>query len=209
MTHSLMAMTYTWWRGDDLPSLPPLPDFRCERVVDVPLLTKLHNLTPKKIEARLEDENTAYVAFLENQPTGYGWCGAKSVGVADIFWPITPPNRGLWDFATLPAWRGRGIYPHLLQAILRQEQNDAEKFWLGHRVDNMASKRGIEKAGFQLVNFVVLTSEQQIRLVPRGNLARSYEDPQGLSMGFADVADEDIVAFDFGSLSDDDLQLAS
>lgn len=156
MTHSILAMTYTWWRGDDLPPLRPLPEFRCKRVADVPLLARLHNLEPAKIEARLEDANTAFVAYLKDAPAGYGWSGAKSVGVADLFWPIPPLNRGLWDFFTLEEWRGYGIYPHLLQAILRREQGETEKFWLGHRVDNYASRRGIEKAGFHLVNYVFL-----------------------------------------------------
>ena len=209
MTYHIMAITYTWWRDDDLPPLPPLPDFRFERVVDVPLLARLLNVEPIKIEKRLADANSAYVAFIEDEPAGYGWSGANSVGVADIFWPIPPQSRGLWDFFTLESARGRGIYPHLLQAVLREEQDEAEKFWLGHRVDNYASKRGIEKAGFALVNWVVLTPERQLRLVPRGNLARSYGDPQGRHMGFVEVADADMEVFNFGDLSDDDLHLAS
>ncbi|MCA9925032.1 MAG: GNAT family N-acetyltransferase [Anaerolineales bacterium] len=209
MTHSILAMTYTWWRGDELPLLPPLPAFRCQRVTDVPFLAKLHPVEPAKIEERLADANTAYVAFIENEPVGYGWSGANSVGVADIFWPMTPNSRGLWDFFTLASARGRGVYPHLLQAILRREQNEAETFWLGHRVDNFASKRGIEKAGFSLVNWVVFTPERQIRLVPRGNLARAHDDPQGKHLGFADVADADMEPFDFGGLSDDEIQLTS
>lgn len=209
MTYHILAMTYTWWHGDDLPPLPPLPDFRCEPVVDVPLLAKLHKVDATKIEERLADANTAYLAFLEDEPVGYGWSGANSVGVADIFWPMTLHSRGLWDFFTLESARGRGVYPHLLQAILRREQHEVEKFWLGHRVDNHASKRGIEKAGFSLVNWVVMTPEQQIRLVPRGNLARSHDDPQGQHLGFAEVADEEMEVFDFGDLSDDEIQLAS
>ena len=111
MTHFIMANTYTWWRGDDLPALPPLADFRCERTEDVHLLATLHNVTTSKIAHRLETENNAYVAFLEDVPAGYGWTAAKSVGVADVFWPLKPPDRGLWDFATLPAWRWCSILP--------------------------------------------------------------------------------------------------
>jgi GNAT superfamily N-acetyltransferase len=208
MVHSILAITYTWWRGDDLPPLLPLPEFHCERVADVPLLADLHKVNLAKIETRLSDANTAYVAYLEDEPAGYGWSGANSVGVADVFWPITPPDRGLWDFFTLPVARGRGIYPHLLQAILRTEQSEAERFWIGHRVDNLASQRGIEKAGFQRVNFAVLTPERQLRLVPRGNRARSYGDPQGRHFGFIEVADEEMAAFNFGDLKDEDLELS-
>ena len=59
MPYSILAKTYTWWRGDELPRLPPLPELRCERVTDVPLLAKLNNLEPAKIETRLADANTA------------------------------------------------------------------------------------------------------------------------------------------------------
>jgi hypothetical protein len=209
MTHSILAITYTWWRGDDLPLLPPLPEFRCECVVDVPLLADLHNVNLAKIEARLNDANTAFVAYIEDEPVGYGWSGANSVGVGDVFWPITPPDRGLWDFFTLEVARGRGVYPHLLQAILRSQQGEAEKFWIGHRVDNYASQRGIEKAGFQMVNFAVLTPERQLRLVPRGNRVRSHGDPQGKHFGFIEVADEEMATFNFGDLKDGDLELSS
>jgi GNAT superfamily N-acetyltransferase len=189
--------------------LLPLPEFHCERVADVPLLANLHQVNLANIEARLSDANTAYVAYLEDEPVGYGWSGANSVGVADVFWPITPPNCGLWDFFTLQAARGRGIYPQLLQAILRTEQDEAEQFWIGHRLDNAASQRGIEKAGFQRVNYVVLTPERQLRLVPRGNLARSYGDPQGRHFGFIEVADEEMAAFNFGDMKDEDLELSA
>jgi hypothetical protein len=72
MSYHILAMTYTWWHGDDLPSLSPLPDFRCEPMVDVPLLAKLHKVEATKIEERLADANTAYLVFLEDEPVGYG-----------------------------------------------------------------------------------------------------------------------------------------
>ena len=43
-----------------------------------------------------------------------------------LSWPLGPQDRHLWDFVTLPAYRGRGVYPHLLQAILRAESEGAE-----------------------------------------------------------------------------------
>lgn len=209
MPYSILALTYTWWCGDNLPALPPLPQLRCESVVDVPFLAELHQDEPAKIETRLADANTAYVAFIGDEPAGYGWSGAWSVGVADVFWPIPPHSRGLWAFYTLEGWRGHGIYPRLLQAILRREQGEAEKFWIGHRADNHASRRGIEKAGFQLVNYVVMTPEGQLRLVPRGNLQRSLDDPQGIHFGFIDALDEEMAIFNFGELQGEDLKFSS
>jgi hypothetical protein len=77
-----------------------------------------------------------------NESAGYGWSWASSVGVGDMYWPIAPSNRGRWGFATLPAFRGSGIYPRLLQPILRREEHEAEKGWIGHRADSSASQRG-------------------------------------------------------------------
>jgi hypothetical protein len=57
-------------------------------------------------------------------------------------------DRYLWDFATLPAWRGRGLYPHLLQGIIAAEAAEAARLWIIHAPENRASCRGIVKAGF-------------------------------------------------------------
>ena len=59
MTYFIGAYTYTWWCGDDLPPLPRLADFRCERTDDVELLATLHQVETSKIKARLETENNA------------------------------------------------------------------------------------------------------------------------------------------------------
>ena len=76
MPYSIIAKTYTWWRGDALPPLPPLPGLRCERVTDVALLAKLHHVEPVKIETRLADANTAYVAIFEDEPAA-AWLGCQ------------------------------------------------------------------------------------------------------------------------------------
>ena len=207
MKHFILAVTYTWWRGDALPALSPLPGLRCERLTDSGLLAELHGLAPDKINARLADANTAYVAYLHDEPAAYGWSGANHVGVANLIWPIPSGSRGLWNFVTLPAFRGRGIYPLLLQAILRMEETVVEKFWIGHRIDNIASQRGIEKAGFQLLNHVVLTPEEKIRLAPVNFPERAYGDPQGMHYGFVDLLPAEMTPFDFGNLSDDELEL--
>lgn len=197
MAYYKAALTYTWWRGDPLPPLRQVPKLHCARSDDVPLLATLHGVSQANIEKRLATANNAYIAFLAEQPAGYGWSADRTVGVGDIDWPLGPPDRGLWDFATLPAFRGRGIYPHLLQAILRAEEAEAARFWIGHRADNNASERGIVKAGFQFVNIAAVTPDFQLRLVPRGDRERSLADPQGLHFGFVDVADSDMVMLDF------------
>lgn len=64
----------------------------------------------------------------------------------------TDPNeRYLWNFVTRPTFCGRGIYPRLLQGIVRAESAEAERFWIIHAPENRASGSGISKAGFTTV----------------------------------------------------------
>jgi hypothetical protein len=93
-------------------------------------------------------------------PVAYGWSAHRSavIGELGITLRLSDGERYLWDFVTLPEWRGRGIYAGMLQAIPAQEA-DAHRFWIGHDFDNRASARGILKAGFQPVNALYRTAE--------------------------------------------------
>jgi glycosyltransferase involved in cell wall biosynthesis len=71
-----------------------------------------------------------------------------SIGELGLEFAIPAGNRYLWDFATLPAWRGIRIYPRLLHVIVNRESIEAERFWIGHVDGNSASGRGIVKAGY-------------------------------------------------------------
>jgi hypothetical protein len=57
----------------------------------------------------------------------------------------------LWNFVTFAIYRGRGIYPRLLQRILDLESATAEHFWIAYAPENRASGAGITKAGFVTV----------------------------------------------------------
>ena len=50
---------------------------------------------------------------------------------------------------TRPAWRGRGIYPWLLQEAVLRLKAPGARIWILSEPDNPASRRGILKAGFQ------------------------------------------------------------
>src|SRR5206468_4303100 len=94
-----------------------------------------------------------YAANVNGADAGWGW-SAWERGLIDelaLAWELPPGNHYLWDFVTRPEWRGHGLYPRLLQAILVREAGDAERFWIGHVAENHASERGILKAGFRVV----------------------------------------------------------
>lgn len=174
-----LACGYHWWQGDPLPELPPLTGFAARLVTDKALLAQLHALDEVAIQARFDEGARCYGAFLDDVAVGYGWVGTKVGHVQQIGleWTLGEVDCALWDFATLPAYRGRGVYPHLLQAIIRAKAAYGARFWIGHQGQNVASQRGIMKAGLILHNLTILTAEGQIEQRPQGDLARAMADP--------------------------------
>lgn len=177
---TILGREYNWWRGDALPELKPLEGFQAAVVGDVELLARLHELDPDEMQRRIDGGNRCYLAFLDGEPVGYGWVATEvgRIEEAGLSWPLGPQDRHLWDFVTLPEYRGRGVYPHLLQTILRAESEEAGHFWIGHRGDNLASQRGILKAGFKLHWQFVLTAAGELDHQPQGDMARVTADPR-------------------------------
>src|SRR5262249_35635739 len=75
-------------------------------------------------------------------------------------------------------WRGLGIYPRLLQAILAREAGEAQRFWIGHVRENRASGRGIVKAGFGTIGATDRGHAQALR---RERLDRAGTSLRGLA----------------------------
>ena len=146
----------TWWRGDPLPKLPPLPSFSARRVTRWDEAQRVTGLTEDRILPRYQSGHRLYAAFLGDEPVAYGWAARQAGGIDELDFSFDVPAGAcyLWDFVALPAWRGRGIYPLLLQEIVRQ-QDDVRRFWIGYDVRNEASARGIAKAGFRVVGDLV------------------------------------------------------
>jgi GNAT superfamily N-acetyltransferase len=147
----------SWWRGDTLPDLPPIPGLSVRPVSRWAEAQLVTGLTEHRVLTRYQNANALYGAFLDGEPAGYGWL-ARQTGRIDELLLVFEMPRGetyLWDFVTLPAFRGRGVYPHLLQEITRQEEH-LSRFWIGYDGANLASGRGIEKAGFRVVGDLVV-----------------------------------------------------
>jgi GNAT superfamily N-acetyltransferase len=181
MTSSITGYGYTWWRGDLLPVLQGLEGLRCAPENDTALLAGCTGLEPVELERRAAGGSQAYLAWLDGIPAGWGWSASRTYRFYGQALPLAPGERALWDFATLPARRGRGIYPRLLQAILRIETG-AERFWIGHAAGNAASQSGILKAGFQLCTATRLESGQP-RILALGPDPRPSASPMGRVFG--------------------------
>ncbi len=139
---------YAWWRGDNLPLIVPPPGLITSRLADEPVPV-VDGIDQTEAAVLQRDGHRLYIARLGSEIVGYGWAATMtaSIGELNVEMRLAPNERYLWGLVTLPAWRGRGIYPLLIQAILSGE-TDADRFWVGHDVGNDASASGILKAGF-------------------------------------------------------------
>ena len=153
----------TWWRGDPLPALPLLPAFSARSSEDVELLARLVRIPAEEIEGRLEAGNRPYLAYMGGEPAAYGWLATQRGGIEELdFSFLVPPEHGyLWDFYTLPSWRKRGVYTHLLHAIIEQEPS-IKYFWIGHKSGNEVSRRGISRAGFRFISEFAFSPDGRI-----------------------------------------------
>ncbi|HZQ97331.1 MAG TPA: GNAT family N-acetyltransferase [Chloroflexota bacterium] len=157
---------WTWWTGDALPALAPIGGFGAGAARDVAELSTLTGLPAAEVAGRLEAGNRCYAARLGGVAVGYGWVadGSAAIGELDLAFRLEAGDRYLWDFATLPAWRGRGLYPRLLQAILRAE--DRGRFWIINAPENLASARGIARAGFAEVGSLAFARGGRVGIAP-------------------------------------------
>jgi GNAT superfamily N-acetyltransferase len=137
-------------RDDPMPELPELPSLKIARVDDVALMSLLQGRDAGEIASRFKAGHRAYVARLDDAAAAWGWVATRTASIGELGATFTLPegDRYLWNFVTLSSHRGLGVYPRLLQAILRAESEEAERFWIAYAPENHASGSGITKAGF-------------------------------------------------------------
>jgi|GEM_PF-759282 len=139
-------------RADSLSAVPYSPFFLLEVCDDAPGLARVAHLSVDEVARRREHGNRPYVARVGHRIVSYGWCcqGTAEWSGRNLTLSVEGGHRYLWDFATVPEWRGHGLYPMLIAWIVRSERR-GQIFWIIHDRENDASQRGIVKAGFQCV----------------------------------------------------------
>lgn len=140
-------------RDDPAPVFPPLSDLAVRREFDAAFMARLQDRTESEMARRFSEGHRAYVAWRDGMPAAWGWVATRSAEIGEVDTTFTVPRgaRYLWNFVTRRAHRGRGIYPRLLDAIVRAESAEAERFWVAYAPENHASGSGIRKAGFTRV----------------------------------------------------------
>jgi len=137
-------------RDDHMPHLEPLDGFTTRVEFRPEFMADLQHRDRAEISRRFAEGHRAYVALIDNEPAAWGWVAGNSARIGEVDATVQLPSneRYLWNFVTLERFRGRGIYPRLLQAILREEAKTADRFWIAYAPENRASGAGIVKAGF-------------------------------------------------------------
>jgi GNAT superfamily N-acetyltransferase len=150
--------------------IPRLPaDFRRVTPELAPVLASSTGfLTLKEITKRLESGRQCYSAWVDGQIAAYGWVSLEEeeIGELNLRIKLLPGEAYIWDCATLPAYREKLLYSALLIYILGalRSQNLC-RAWIGADLDNIASQKGIARAGFHHVADLVIERVLAMRQV--------------------------------------------
>ena len=152
---------YTFSHSDKLTPVKTTGGLKMEVSTDIRLLSILGSTTTEEVTKRLANDNLAFAAYINTQPAAFGWMARDNARIGELNHEFILPqgNRYLWNFRTLEANRGLGIYPALLQYILQYGDNEANRFWIIHAPENNASLKGIQKAGFEYVGKLYLDKD--------------------------------------------------
>jgi ribosomal protein S18 acetylase RimI-like enzyme len=103
-------------------------------------------------QARLAHGEQFWTAQIESRIVSYCWATHHPVEIGEVHCVVNP--RGdeiyLYDAFTFAEYRGHNLYPTLLQCILQHSsQQGVRRALIFVLSDNMASIRGVQKAGFR------------------------------------------------------------
>ena len=191
---------YVWRHGWPLPPVATRIEGRLT-VESTPPPGPLGNVPAAEVVGRLATGHALFTARLDGDLAAYGWSASERahIGGLDLHLAIPPGERYLWDFETLSTYRGRGLYPLLLQAILRRQSDVAGWFWIGHEPANESSRRGILKAGFRVAGHIWRLPDASLAVVGAPDFAApdagapdgagpALSDPAGAAPDGADEA---------------------
>jgi hypothetical protein len=125
-------------------------------------------ITLVEITRRLEGGRQCYVVWAEGQVAAYGWVSLEEedIGELNLRIRLLPGEAYIWDCATLPAFREKLLYSALLIYMLGElRAQHLCRAWIGADLDNVASQKGMARAGFQHVADLVIERVLAMRQV--------------------------------------------
>jgi hypothetical protein len=127
---------------------------------------------------RFEKGSRCYLARVDDKIVAYGWISfdEEEIGELGLRIRLNQAEAYIWDCGTLPAYRGKRLYPALLGYMLCELQKAGfQRVWIGTDADNLPSQVGVALAGCQPVLDVVRDSSTH-RLVSQGRPGVPIED---------------------------------
>lgn len=157
---------FTFWNSDTLTEKTHIADTEIKKIFDIPVLSNLTSLSHAALENRFETGNEAWVLFHQDTPVSFGWISRGRVSIGELEKELLLPQGDayFWNFRTLEAHRGKGFYPQLLQAMIRNEIRISVRLWIIAAPENRSSFKGIIKSGFTPVGVLAYNDQQGIVL---------------------------------------------
>ena len=122
----------------------------------------------EEFHKRFESGRRCYAAWVEGELAAYGWVSFEDelIGELSLRLRLLAGEAYIWDCFTVPAFRQNRLYSNLLVQIvadLRAEQ--VNRIWIGTNTENLASQRGIARAGFLRVADIGVARVLALRMV--------------------------------------------
>lgn len=117
----------------------------------VPLARAMGADNPQIVRERLAAGRRCFAASVAGAIAAYGWVsqGTEQIGELERTMHMRPGEAYIWDCATRPSWRGRGLYTALLRHIVATLHGEGlRRLWIGASLGNIPSIRGFRSAGF-------------------------------------------------------------
>jgi GNAT superfamily N-acetyltransferase len=108
----------------------------------------------RAVTDRLDIGRRCFVACVGGSIAAYGWVsrGEERIGELERPFHMAADEAYIWDCATLPPHRRKGLYGALLSHMVAAlRDGGVERIWIGASLRNRPSVRGFESAGFQPV----------------------------------------------------------
>jgi len=142
--------------------LPPLEnaEIRIGSTGDEDVATRMATLRgqdPDEYRARLKaGHHVAYAIGADGELQSWGWFTAPTDRPLEFPWEygirirVMPGSSFLWDFFTMPAYRGRGAYRVVVRHATEQcHLRGASRSWGYAEISNIASRRGMMAAEWE------------------------------------------------------------
>lgn len=158
-------------------------------VEDLAVAMGLYELEP--VLRRFQLGKVCEIVRTKGQLVAYGWItfDEELIGGLDLTVRLLPGEAYIWDCATLPAYRGQHLYPALLGHMLRAlQQSGLSRAWIGMDADNVSSRSGVARAGFQPILDIL-----QVRNAP----VRTF-----LTRGYPNVSEDEVQAAQYALFGD-------